>query len=229
MHVVQLTRSQSIEGKDFNVGIYTLFHFAGSDALISGIPEFTYVEINPQTPQGTKIYSYNLFLNITVGSPLMELDGNPTISWYLYYGETYHGENSSSYEYWDYIDHYYEPQFGIKVPGMEVSTFVDLTGPIEGLFPVSNPEIEQCSWGNFTFIKVPVDVYLVSPYVYHLGTSFIHSRILAESYSQSTYLYNSLGVETNVGEELMLFQCACKTVLNWSDEIFMISIQTMSQ
>ena len=164
------------------------------------------MEINPQTPRGVKIYSYNLFLNITGGSPLKEIDGNSTISWFLYYDSTYHGGNSSSYEYYDY--HYYEPQFGIKVPGMDVSAFIDLTGPIEELFPVSNTDIEQCSWGNFTFIKVPVDVYLLSPYVYHLGTSYIGSFIAAESYNQSTFLFSRLGVETNAGEEFMLFQCA---------------------
>ena len=126
------------------------------------------------------------------------------------------GGNSSSYMYdfWHYYYHYYQPQFGIKVPGMEVSAFIDLTGPIEELFPISNPDIEQCSWGNFTFVKVPVDVYLLSPYVYHLGTSFISSYITAESYSQSTYSSNWLGVETNAGEKIMLFQCACKIVLN---------------
>ena len=89
--MVQLTKSQSTEGEDFHVGIYELFHFVESDALISGIPKATYVEINPQTPQGTKVHSYNLFLNITVGSPLMGFDGNSTISWFLYYADTYHG------------------------------------------------------------------------------------------------------------------------------------------
>ena len=198
-----------------------MFHFTGSDALISGIPGFAYMEINPQTPQGTKIYSYNLFLNITGRSSLKEFDGNSTIRWFIYYHFTYHGGNSSSYEHYD--SHYYEPQFGIKVPGMEVSAFIDLTGPIEELFPISNPDIEQCSWGNFTFIKVPVDVYLLSPYVYHLGASFIASLISVESYSHSTYLFSWLGVETNAGEDFMLFQYACKTVPNWSDELIMIS------
>ena len=206
--------------KDLHVAICTLFHFAGSDTLISGIPQIAVVEIDPRTPQGTKIYSYNMFLNITKGSPLMEFYGNHTISWLLYYFTTYHGKDIWSDEFWDYAYHYYMPQFGVKVPGMEVSAFIYLTGPIEELFPVSNTEIEQCSWGNSTFIKVPVEIYLLSPYLYHLGTSLIDHDIYVQGYKHS-YLHHWIDVKTNAGEIFMLFYCAWNTALNCSDELFM--------
>ena len=187
--------------------------FAGSDTLISGIPEYALVEIGPQTPQGTKIYSYNMFLNTTDGSPFTEFDENDLIDWFIYYGSTYHGEDPQSYVYWADIYHYYEPQFGIKVPGMEISAYINLTGLIEDISPVSDKEIEQCSWGNSTFIKVPVDVYLLSPYIYHLGTSFIVSRISVETSSQFTYRFNRLAVETNAGEKFMPIHSVCNCVL----------------
>ena len=147
-----------------------------------------------------------MFINVTDAPPLGEFDGNTTMYWYLYYGSTFHTENPISYL--NNYNHYYEPQIGIKVPGMEVSGFIDLDGPIEELFPLTHPEIEQCTWGGSTLIKVPVDIYLLSPHLYHLGTTVMYSEIYLEIYNQSAYLYNYLSIETNAGKKNMQFQCA---------------------
>ena len=171
-------------------------YFAESSALISGIPEYTKIELNPQTPQGTKILSYNLFLNITEGSPFVEFEDDITLNWYLYYNSTYyHANNSISYPN-SYV-HYYQPELGVKVPEREVSTYINLTGSIEELFPLSNTEIVQCSWRNSTFIKVPVGMYLLSPYLYHLGIFAVYSDIYVGNNYKSAYL----GMETNAGKK----------------------------
>ena len=201
-----------------HIRICTLFYYAGSDALISGIPQVTFTDIDPRTSQGTKVYHYNMFLNISNGSAFTNFDGNDAISLSLKYQLTYHWEDPGSIEDWDYIYHYYVPQFGIKVPGMDISAFIDLTGLIEELVPFSNKEIEQCSWGGSTFIKVPVEIYLLSPYLYHLGTSLIVQDIYVQSNGQSYYQYRWLGIETNAGEKFILFHCARKAILNCCDE-----------
>ena len=181
--------------------------FVGTNALVSGIPQYPSVDLDPKTPQGTKVFSYNLFLNISTGSPFLELDGNSTIMWYLFYDGTYHTGDFYDYYYQYYYYHYYQPQFGIKLPEMEVSGFINLTGPIEVAFPLSNTEIEQCSWGSSTFIKVPVEIYLESPYIYHLGTSVLQGYIHVEentlSNYQSYYFGTSFIITTSAGRMLL--------------------------
>ena len=135
------------------------------------------MEFDPQTPQGTKLFSFDMLLNITKGSPILELGENFTINWFFYYDGNYHGDDVNFVYYLNHYYHYYEPQVGIKLPGMNTSAFINLTGPVEELFPLSNTDIEQCSWGGSTFIKVPVGIYLQSPYLYHLGTLFLYSYI----------------------------------------------------
>ena len=161
-----------------NENVYTVF--AEKNKIISWIPGLPSVQIDPQTPQGTKLFSFNVFLNISEGSLALELGDNFTINWASYYKRTYHPYHTNYY-------HYYQPQIGVKLPGMNISSFVNLTGPVQELFPVSNAEIEQCSWGNFTFIKVPVDIYLQSPYLYHLGQSYMYNSIRVLESKQSYF------------------------------------------
>ena len=151
-----------------------------------------------------------MFLNMTEGSPFVELDDNVTLNWYFYYRPTYyHADNSSGYS--NFYSHYYQPEIGVEVPGMEVSTYIYLTGKIEELFPLSNTEIEQCSWRNSKFIKVPVEMYLLSPYLYHLGIFFLSSSIhmYVGSYYRSTYLGTNVVIETNAGKKFIQLQYEC--------------------
>ena len=178
---------------------------AETNEIISGIPELPSVEVDPQTPQGTKLFSFNLFLNISEGSPALEIGENFTIMWSFYYDGNFHGDDPTSYYYLYHHYHYYQPQIGVKLPGMNTSTFINLTGPVQELFPVSNTEIEQCSWGGFTFIKVPVEIYLQSPYLYHLGTLFLHNYIRLQEKKQDYFQWvDSFGTEifitTNAGK-----------------------------
>ena len=148
----------------------------------------------------------------------MNFDGNDTISLSFYYQLTYHREDPGNPQALDYIYRYYAPEFGIKLSGMDISAFIDLKGPIEELFPVSNTEIEQCSWGGSTFIKVPVEIYLLSPYLYHLGISFIIYDIYVPGYGHPPHLYKWLAIETNAGEKFMLFDCTRKMMLSFCDQ-----------
>ena len=162
------------------------------------------MQLDPRTPKGAKIFSYNVFLNITNGSSFAEYEGDVVFRWSFFPLIALHDKGLFYY-------HYYVPQIGIKVPGMEVSQSVNLTGPIEKLFPVSNTEIEQCSWGNSTFIKVPIGIYLLSPYVFHLGTLVVDSIIIVQWFSQANYIYfgSFLTVETSAGEKHKLLHCSC--------------------
>ena len=155
--------------------------FAEKNKIISWIPGLPSVEIEPETPQGTKLFSFNVTLNISEGSLALELGKNFTINWAIPYKRTFH------YQYYTSYSHYYHPQIGVKLPGMNISTFVNLTGPIEELFPVSTGEIEQCSWGSFTFIEVPVEIYLQSPYLYHLGKVYMYNSIRVLENKQNPY------------------------------------------
>ena len=151
------------------------------------------------------MFAYNMYLNITEGSPLLELDDNDTITWFIYYDVDYHSRDL--YTDQPYKHQYYQTQFGIKLPGMEVSATINLNGPIEEAFPLTSKYIEQCSWGKSTFIKVPAEVYLLSSYLYHLGTSLVYSYISVlkhrENYYHSRYFYGYLSVVTNAGEEFL--------------------------
>ena len=136
-----------------------------------------------------------MFLNITNGSSFAKFDGDIVFRWFFHHSFSLH--NTGLFYY-----HYYQSEFGVKLPGMEVSQSVNLMGPIKELFPVSNTEIEQCSWGNSTFIKVPVDIYLLSPYLYHLGILTTISIVVVKSFSQtnSMLLDSTLNVETSTSE-----------------------------
>ena len=187
------------------IPVYTTF--TEKNKVISWIPELPSVEIDPQTPQGTKLFSFNLFLDISEGSPALALGNKFTINWAISYQRTYHGYNPAYYNYYDFIyySHYYQPQIGVKLPGINISTFVNLTGPIEELFPMSNAEIEHCSWANFTFIKVPVEIYLQSPYLYHLGKLYMYSSIRVLENKQNPYPYvdsldTSFTITANAGK-----------------------------
>ena len=135
------------------------------------------MEIDPRTPHGTKVLSYNMYLNITKGSPYLENDGNYTVN--LGFGcctRLAHNEDLLSNEFYynfNFYNHYYRTLLGVKLPGMNVSASINLMGPFEALFPLSNAEIQQCHWRGSTFIKVPVGIYLLSPYIYHLGIMYV--------------------------------------------------------
>ena len=88
------------------------------------------MEIDPQTPQGTKLFTFSLFLNISEGSPALEIGKNFTIVWDFYYDGTFHTDYSTDFSYLHHYYHYYHPQLGVKLPGMDISSFINLTGPV---------------------------------------------------------------------------------------------------
>ena len=188
-------------------------YFAESNTLILGIRRYISVQLDPQTSQGTKVISYNLFLNITDGSPLGQFDNDDEIGWYIDHASVVQEEN---YHY--YLNYPSVPEFGIKLPGMEVSTLINFTGYFEAIVPLSNPDIEQCSWGGSTFIKVPVEIHLLSPYLYHLGTLTFNSRITVYNNYQSLYFYTQLAMEINAGKKVTQLQCSGTTAAQFCYE-----------
>ena len=145
-----------------------------------------------------------MYLNITEGSPLLEFDEDDTIGLNVYSGSW--NVHYSNGELNTYI-HYYQAQFGAKLPGEEVSTFINSTGPVEEAFPLSDPEIEQCSRESSPFIKVPVEVYLQSPYIYHLGVVFSWIEIYVTNNTQDYSQTHSFG------SHLSIVTDACKNLL----------------
>lgn len=187
--------------------ISSILFCAASNTNISVSPGLMGLKADPETPQGTLVFSYNMYLNISEGTNILQLDGDDTFSLHAYSGEVFHfseGDLSSTELYYYY--HYYQTQFSIKLPGMEASTFINLTGPIQEKFPLSNALIEECSWGNSAYIKVPVEVFLDSPYLYHLGNIYVYIdgyiRENTQNYYQEHYFYNELYISTTAGREL---------------------------
>lgn len=168
--------------------------------------------VDAKTPHGTKLFSYNLYLNITEGAPFLEFHGNYTLDLYFSYQSHFHNGDLASNEFSYDLNyrHYYRPTLGFKFPGMEVSSSIYLTGPFEVLFPLSNAEIQKCRWRGSTFIKIPLGIYLLSPYLYHLGVLRMYLRGSLRGNSQISYLREEISgdafINTNAGKNILCFQ-----------------------
>ena len=137
-----------------------------------------------------------MFLNITEGSRYFNYGGNYIVSLSICCRSYHH--NDDIYHY-----HYYQTLLGIKVPQTNVSASVYLMGPFEALFPLSNEEIQQCHWRGSTFVKIPVAIYLLSPYLYHLGITQMH---ISHTVAVDGFFYTygtAVFIKTNAGKNFL--------------------------
>ena len=138
------------------------------------------LQFEPQTQEGTLISIYTMYFNISDGSPLHTFNASGMIEISVQSNAIKHfGKETlpnSSYQF-PYYYHDYRPQFTIHLPGFENSTLINAAGPIDSIFPVSSSAIETCLRAGSKFLVVPVEIYLSSPFFYHLGHQWLLFKV----------------------------------------------------
>lgn len=180
-------------------------------------------ELDPQTPKGTLISKYTLYFNVSDGSPLMNFNESGMLEMFVQSNPVRHSasEGPSTSTEFLYHYHYYKAQFGVKLPGVKEATLVNVTGPIDMILSLSNPTIKTCFRAGSAFIMVPVEIYLWSPFFYHLGLQWLSlelilSKGIPKQYLAvlDSYLFISIGagclLDTHVHHLCtLIYFCSC--------------------
>ena len=171
------------------------------------------LEFDPQTPKGTLISMYTIYLDISDGSPLHRFNESGVMEMSVQSNAIKHVSNedlSSSSSQFLYYYHYYKTQFTIQLPGMEnVTALVREAGPIDAVFPENSSTVKTCLRAGSKFLVVPVEVYLSSPFFYQLGLHWLSLKVaISQPNEYLGFVDNNLFININAGK--VPLTCECK-------------------
>ena len=171
--------------------VLVFLRLIATDQVMMISPGIKSMEFDPQTPKGTLISVYTIYFNISDGSPLHKFNESGELEVFVQSDAIKHfgaeGMSSSSNQFLYYY-HYYETQFSVHLPGIEDTTFVREAGPIDSIFSVDNSVIETCSRDGSKFLIAPVEIYLSSPFFYHLGLQWLSLKVAISQGDPKKYL-----------------------------------------